>query len=77
MGVIDECDSCLDSHHVFGKPLCLDIIERHFVALVQEHSRVVDDAVTFLGRRSRSFPLVKQCESTQLLHQYQIVLSDG
>ena len=32
--VIDQCDSILDSHHLFGELLCLEVIERHFDALL-------------------------------------------
>ena len=76
-GVIDECDSCLDSHHLLGKLLGLEVIERDFVSLIQEDLGVVYDMVAFLGRRSRSFSLVKQLEPAHPLHQYKTVLSDG
>ncbi len=76
-GVIDECESCLNSHHVFWKLLGLEVVERHFFALVQEYSYVVDDTVAFLGRRSRSFSFVKQLEPANPLYQYKTVLSDG
>jgi hypothetical protein len=55
----------------------LEIVEGHFFALVQEDPGVVDDAVAFLGWRSRSFSLVKQLEPTNPLHQYKTVLSNG
>ena len=67
-GVIDECESCLNSYHVFGKLFCLDIVERHFFALVQEDPAVVDDTVTFLGGRSRALSLIKQLEPAHSLH---------
>ena len=76
-GVIDECDSCLDSHHLVGKLLCLGVIERHFVALVQEDPSRCRRHGRLSWRVSRSFSFVKQLEPAHPLDQYKTVLSDG
>ena len=49
--VIYERGSSLDSHHIFGKLFCLDIVAQHFVTLVQENCYVVSDAAPFWAGR--------------------------
>lgn len=65
---IDECAAVHGPYHLFRKVLCLRLVQRNLVTLVEEEPHIEQDTVAFVRRPPFAFSFLKQCETAETFH---------